>query len=425
MFQSHENTESGSGQNPPDSPESESDRTPLFPNDGMCDRFVDFDNPEKNGEHKLMEELLKQIFHQSNRKVDALFDRDKHSFDDDDDDDDDDGYSDEDSDPIIVLQPGDSFGPFLIRHYIAHGGFGIVYKANDGSKRLDVALKVPRTDRMLNKKAMRRFHREARMAFRLQHPSIISVQDVGHVDGVPYMTSAFETGKTLREWIRKHPNGLPLELCVEWAINLTSALDYLHQNGVVHRDLKPSNIIIAKRDHQTNSKSFSYENHIPKITDFGLGYLLKEEQTQDSLSEFWLGTPSYMSPEQVLSANIRVDIRSDIYAIGLILGEMLNGQKIRLMDSVGELMMNLCHDKPILELKNLQSRIPPKFMDILCKCLEEKPENRYQSPFDLHNDLKQFQESGVFLYANSGRSRIGSKLWTRVKKIFRSGQTEF
>ncbi len=422
MFQTHDNTESGSGQNPPDSSESESDQTPLFPNDGICDRFVDFDNPEKNGEHKLMEELLKQIFHQSNRKIDTLFDRDTPSFDDDDDDDD---YSDEDSDPIMVLQPGDSFGPFLIRHYIAHGGFGIVYKANDGSKRLDVALKVPRTDRMLNKKAMRRFHREARMAFRLQHPSIISVQDIGHVDGVPYMTSAFETGKTLREWIRKHPNGLPLELCVEWAINLTSALDYLHQNGVVHRDLKPSNIIIAKRDHQTNSRSFSFENHIPKITDFGLGYLLEEEQTLDSLSEFWLGTPSYMSPEQVLSANIRVDIRSDIYAIGLILGEMLNGQKIRLMDSVGELMMNLCHDKPILELKNLQATIPPKFMDILCKCLEEKPENRYQSPFDLHNDLIQFRESGVFLYANPGRSRIGSKLWTRVKKIFRSGQTEF
>ena len=239
------------------------------------------------------------------------------------------------------------------------------------------------------------------------------------------MTSAFETGKTLREWIREYPNGLPLELCVEWAINLTSALDYLHQNGVVHRDLKPANIIIAKQDQQSNSKSVRLENHIPKITDFGLGYLLEEEQTLDSLSEFWLGTPSYMSPEQVLSANIRVDIRSDIYAIGLILGEMLNGQKIRLMDSVGELMMNLCHDKPMLEMKNLQSRVPPKFMDILCKCLEVKPENRYQSPFELHNDLLRFQECGVFLYANSGRSKIESNLWARLKKIFRSVQTGF
>lgn len=417
MFRIHDNSESKSGSHTPYNQDFEADLTPLFPNDGMRERFVDFDNPDKNGEHKLMEELLKQIFHQSNPKIDQILERDSPGFEEDDED-----LSDEDNDPITVFQPGDKFGPFVIRQYIAHGGFGIVYKANDGSKQLDVALKVPRMDRMLNKKAMRRFHREARMAYRLQHPSIISVQDVGHVDGVPYMTSAFETGQTLREWIRKNPNGLPLELCIDWAINLTSALDYLHQNGVVHRDLKPSNIIIAKTENELNSNPDNPEVYIPKITDFGLGYLLEEEQTLDSLSEFWLGTPSYMSPEQVLSANIRVDIRSDIYAIGLILGEMLNGQKIRMMDSVGELMMNLCHEKPILELKNLQSRVPPQFMTILGRCLEEKPENRYQSPLQLLKDLKQFQACGVFSYENSSCKKGGSDLWARVKKLIWSGQ---
>ena len=108
MHQSHDNTESGSGKTTPDSPEFESDLTPLFPNDGMNKRFLDFDNLEKNGEHKLMEDLLKQIFLKSNRRIDNLHDRDTPSSDDNNDD-----YSDEDGDPITVFQPGDSFGPFL------------------------------------------------------------------------------------------------------------------------------------------------------------------------------------------------------------------------------------------------------------------------------------------------------------------------
>lgn len=289
---------------------------------------------------------------------------------------------------ISSLKSGQRFGPFLIHNYIGHGGFGVVFRANDTRVNQQVALKVPRSDRTTDQKTIRRFEHEARILARVEHPSIISVWNVGVIDNMPYMTSDYHPGETLASWILNHPGGLGVRIAVNWARHLASALGCLHENAIVHRDLKPSNILISEIQFQVSAHPTKSPLFLPKLIDFGLGAQLNQNLDADPNNQCCIGTPAYMSPENAMSAIVPVDIRSDIYALGLIIAEMITGRRISRFHSVGELLVNICENSPINDLHLYKHLFPEPIMAILEKCLALKPEQRYQSPSELLTDLE-------------------------------------
>ena len=367
--------------------------SPIFPTNGShvpirkylhtpdpdCTPFMDVseDGSDHDSGFEVMDMLLKQLFQPGLPKL-PLSKRQSREI----------QFQTDENPQIASLKSGDHFGPFLIQNYIGHGGFGVVFRATDTRHDKQVALKVPRSDRATDQKTFHRFEHEARILARVEHPSIISVWNVGIIDNTPYMTSDYQPGETLASWILNHPNGLGVRIAVNWARHLASALACLHENAIVHRDLKPSNILISEIQFQVSAKPTKSPLFLPKLIDFGLGAQLDQNLDADPNHQCCIGTPAYMSPENAMSAIVPVDIRSDIYALGLIIAEMITGQRISRFHSVGELLVSLCENAPINDLHLYQNIFPENITAILEKCLALKPEQRYQTPAELLLDLE-------------------------------------
>ena len=219
----------------------------------------------------------------------------------------------------MPLSPGDKLGPYEILALIGAGGMGEVFKARD--TRLDrvVALKVLPSELSSNPERRQRLEREARAISRLSHPHICTLYDIGHQDGVDFLVMEYVEGETLEQRLQR---GVPrTEQVLEFAIQISDALDKAHRQGVIHRDLKPGNIMLTKSG--------------AKLLDFGLAKL-KQEPTADALTEMTaemgklttegtlLGTFQYMSPEQLEGKE--ADVRTDIFALGAVLYEMATGK---------------------------------------------------------------------------------------------------
>lgn len=291
-----------------------------------------------------------------------------------------------------ALEPGERIGRFRIIECIGYGGFGVVYRAMDESNDSEVALKVPRNDRVTNPQVMRRFYREARLASSLEHPSIVRTLATGIEDGTFYIATEFVAGKNLRDWAASQDRPVDIRQVVEWGIELADALGYAFLNGIVHRDIKPTNILIPEKGATTESDDSPSIALVPKITDFGLAYSMKEPISSTSGSGLLVGTPSYMSPEQVLSGVSRVDIRADIYALGLIMAELLAGGPLRKFDHLMDLVMHFSKTDPARDLDILKNKIPVDLYCILLKCIEIDPNARYQTPGEFRDDLKCFRD---------------------------------
>jgi len=350
-------------------PAYDSDSTPFL------DSF--HESSECDSGFEVMDVLLKQLFQPALPKKQIIV-NEKESV----------TFSKSENLNISSLKSGDHFGPFLIQNYIGHGGFGVVFRATDTRNQREVALKVPRSDRTTDQKTFRRFENEARILARVEHPSIISVWNIGIIDNTPYMTSDYHPGETLAAWITNHPNGLGVRIAVNWARHLASALDCLHQNSIVHRDLKPSNILISEIQLQSSAQATNSPIFLPKLIDFGLGAELGRLHENDPNTQCCIGTPAYMSPENAMSAIVPVDIRSDLYALGLIMAEMITGRRISRFHSVGELLVSLCENAPVTDLHLYKQAFPENILAILEKCLALKPEHRYQTPAELLADLE-------------------------------------
>lgn len=291
-----------------------------------------------------------------------------------------------------ALEPGARIGRFRIINCIGYGGFGVVYRAIDETNDTEVALKVPRNDRVANPQVMKRFHREARLASILEHPSIVRTLSTGVEDGTFYIATEFVAGMNLRDWAAMQGGAVDTRLVVDWGIELADALGYAFLNGVVHRDIKPTNILIPETAASAEAGDSPAFVPVPKITDFGLAYSTKEPISSTSGSGLLVGTPSYMSPEQVLSGVNRVDIRADIYALGLILAELLAGGPLRKFDHLMDLVMHFSKADPARDLDILKNRIPVDLYCILLKSIEIDPNARYQTPGDFRDDLKRFRQ---------------------------------
>src|SRR5271165_2952836 len=278
----------------------------------------------------------------------------------------------------MALTSGTKLGPYEIQSPLGAGGMGEVYRARDTRLDRPVAIKVLPESFARDADRLRRFEQEARMVAALNHPNILGVYDIGQYQGSPYMVCELLDGETLREKMNDGP--MPQRQAIEYASQLAEGLAAAHDKGVVHRDLKPENVFITK------------DGRV-KVLDFGLAKLARIEQARAQGAEgatatvpahtmpgMVLGTAGYMSPEQVRGKE--VDARTDIFAFGAILYEMLSGRRAFKGESSIETMNAILKDDPP-ELETEKLRLSPGLERIVRHCLEKNPAERFQSAHDV------------------------------------------
>ncbi len=278
----------------------------------------------------------------------------------------------------MPLTSGTKIGPYEIIAPLGAGGMGEVYRARDTRLGRDVAIKVLPEALARDADRLRRFETEARAVAALNHPNILSIHDIGTHDGAPYLVSECLEGQSLRQELSG--GLLPLRRAVEYGTEIAQGLAAAHDKGIIHRDLKPENIFVT-RDGRV------------KILDFGLAKLARPEATSEGATleavptsaGVVLGTVGYMSPEQVKGE--AADARSDIFALGTILYEMLSGQRAFRRDTSAETMTAILKEDPP-ELSTTGKQISPAMDRIVRRCLEKKPLQRFQSARDLAFNLE-------------------------------------
>jgi eukaryotic-like serine/threonine-protein kinase len=271
----------------------------------------------------------------------------------------------------MTLAAGTSLGPYQILGCIGAGGMGEVYRALDPRLGREVAVKVLPRAAAGDAEQMRRLELEARAAGALNHPGVLAVFDIGRDAGTSYVVSELLEGETLRQ--RLAGGALPLRKALELAVAIAHGLAAAHDKGIVHRDLKPENLFIT-RDGR------------PKILDFGLARVRPlAGSPQDATGSLVagtepgtiMGTVGYMSPEQVRGQE--ADQRSDIFSLGAVLYEMLAGRRAYHADTTAETMTAILKQDPA----ELPASVPGALDRVVRRCLEKRPEERFQSARDL------------------------------------------
>jgi len=263
-----------------------------------------------------------------------------------------------------------TLGRYEIVKELGRGAMGTVFLGKDPRINREVAIKTLRYEEIDSEQlaeVKKRFFREAEAAGKLSHPNIVTIFDVGEDYEIAYMAMELLDGSDLAKYCRKE-NLLPVPETVRIVSSVASALDYAHANGIVHRDIKPANIMIL-----TNGEV--------KVADFGIARVMATSKTQTGIV---LGTPSYMSPEQI--AGKKVDGRSDLFSLGVVLYELISGEKPFGGDSIATLMYNITTSAPP-DIKEFSPGIPEKMIAILEKLLSKDVEVRYQSGKALADDL--------------------------------------
>ena len=269
---------------------------------------------------------------------------------------------------------GRTFAHYRILERLGAGGMGEVYRAHDAHLDRDVAIKVLPPGMFGDEAARRRFRREAEALSRLSHAHIATVHDFDSADSADFLVMEYVPGPTLSERIARGP--LPEREIVALAGDVASALEEAHERGIVHRDLKPANIVVTPKGRA-------------KVLDFGVAQLSGSvgdiEQTITQTMSGLVGTLPYMAPEQVRGET--VDARTDIYALGVVLFEMLTGRRPFDESHTGRLTDAILH-RVLTRPTQHQPGLSPELERITVKCLERDPENRYQSAKEVAIDLR-------------------------------------
>jgi serine/threonine-protein kinase len=300
----------------------------------------------------------------------------------------------------LALSSGTRLGPYEILSALGAGGMGEVYRARDSRLDRDVAVKVLPESLLADGDALARFEREAKAVAALSHPNILAIHDFGREGGIAYAIMELLEGETLRD--RLDAGALPVRKALDYGLQIAQGLAAAHDRGIVHRDLKPQNVFLTR-------------DGLVKILDFGLAKSLPESRTAEDETKpvsdasatrpgVILGTVGYMSPEQVRGRP--ADHRSDLFSFGVILYEMLLGERAFRKDSDIETMMAILQEEPP-QLSRAGKDVPPELEEIIEHCLEKSAEERFQSARDLAFALRVAEREARA--ASSGRTDGGTR----------------
>src|SRR5271170_5404043 len=274
----------------------------------------------------------------------------------------------------MSLTPGTKLGPYEILGPLGAGGMGEVYRARDTRLGRDVALKILPESFASNADRLHRFEQEARAVAALNHPNILAIHDIGEQNGSPFLVSELLDGESLRVALDR--GVLPQRKTIEYGVQIAHGLAAAHEKGIVHRDLKPENVFVTK------------DGRI-KILDFGLAKLTQSAgadpngvtlTSENTAAGVVMGTASYMAPEQVRGEP--ADPRTDIFAFGAVLYEMISGVRAFRRNTAAETMTAVLKEDPA-ELSGPVRMVSPTLERIVRRCLEKSPEQRFQSARDL------------------------------------------
>ena len=275
----------------------------------------------------------------------------------------------------MTLVAGTKLGRYEIRSKLGEGGMGEVYSARDERLSRDVAIKVLPAALSQDAERLQRFEQEAQAAGALNHPNILAVFDVGTNEGAPYIVAELMQGEELRDQL--NGKGLPQRQAIDYAQQIAQGLAAAHEKGITHRDLKPENLFVTS-DGRVKILDFGLAKLRPQRSNVVSSEIATVKQITDPGTV--MGTVGYMSPEQVRGATI--DHRSDIFSFGSILYEMLTGQRAFQRETVAETMTAILKEDPH-DFTNSDSKISLPMEKILRRCLQKKPEQRFQSAQDL------------------------------------------
>ena len=280
----------------------------------------------------------------------------------------------------MSLSPGSRVGEYSVLGLIGVGGMGEVYRARDARLNRDIAIKLLPSTLLDDPTARARFQREARAVAALNHPNIVTIHEVGEFEHYPFIAFELVAGETLRQRIARGP--MPVADALAIAVPLAEGLRHAHESGVVHRDLKPQNIMV-RPDGQV------------KILDFGLGKFLTAAPVQEDVTTnlpssateagVILGTLGYTAPEHLQGRP--VDARSDQFAFGAIVYELLSGRRAFASETPFQTLSAIVEDDPA-PLTSLVPRLPARVVAIVDRCLKKQPERRYPATADLVTALR-------------------------------------
>ena len=274
--------------------------------------------------------------------------------------------------PVYQRPPAEKIGKYTILGTLGRGGMGIVYKGLDPDIEREVAIKTIRFDAIAEgaekQDMLARVVREAKAAGRLNHPNITTIYDVLYEADLTFIVMQYIDGQSLQALVDTGKKFSPAEV-IDLLRPVADALDYAHQNGIVHRDIKPANILIDKKGR-------------PYLADFGVARMETSTMTGPGKT---IGTLSYMSPEQVMGGN--VDHRADIFALGVILYELLTGKKPFAGDNLSTIVYKIVNEEPP-RVTEINRDLPRGYEDVIKKVLAKNPEERYQNGRALIADLE-------------------------------------
>lgn len=291
-------------------------------------------------------------------------------------------------------------GKLIINRYellekIGEGGMGIVYKAKCHSLNRLVAVKILKSELAEDEDYVARFKREATSAARMSHPNIVNVYDVGRSNNINFIVMEYINGKTLKQVI-KDSGRLSFKKNIDIAIKISRALDCAHKNNIIHRDIKPDNILLT-------------EDNIVKVADFGIAKVADSRTVTNSSKV--LGTVHYFSPEQAKGSF--VDVRTDIYSLGILMYEMVTGRvPYDAESSISIAMMHI--QQPVIPPIEISEDIPKNINGVILKAMEKEPINRYQTAKEMEEVLTAINKDSNFILDLSNSQNNTTRLMDTV-----------